>query len=133
MPYKWVKADQLSLGDVLFKKDHTFVRIKSICRKKGPVVMRFIRVEKNENFLISENGVLVHNGLFGATFGTYAGKFLVHFVAHSAILVAGAMTGPAAPATISALEATFLPTIEAASNVGAIVGGILCATATGPV
>jgi len=69
----------------------------------------------------------------GATVGAYAGKFLVSFLGHGAILVAGALTGPAAPATILALEATFGPTIEALSVAGAITGGIAGGVATGPV
>src|SRR5437868_161338 len=28
IPYKWIQADQLSLGDILLKQDTTFIRIK---------------------------------------------------------------------------------------------------------
>jgi hypothetical protein len=72
-------------------------------------------------------------GIWGAMGGAYFGKFAVHFVCHGAILIAGACTGPAAPATIAALEATFLPTIEAASTIVALSGGIAGAVITGPV
>lgn len=66
VPYKWVQVDQLSLGDVLLKKDRTFIRIKGICHKRESVKLRFITVEKHQNFLASSNGVLVHNGPMAA-------------------------------------------------------------------
>lgn len=72
-------------------------------------------------------------GLTGTTVGCYIGKFTVHFIAHGTILVISSFSGPAAPATATALEATFLPAIEAASNIGAIAGGIIGGLATGPV
>lgn len=75
----------------------------------------------------------VGGGILGAEVGFFAGKFAVHFVAHGAILIVGACTGPAAPATIAALECTFMPFIEATSNVAAIGTAIVVATATGPV
>lgn len=71
-------------------------------------------------------------GPAGAAAGVYFGKFITHFVAHSAILVAGAMTGPAAPATITALEATFFTTIEGTSHVVALGCGIIGGILTGP-
>ena len=72
-------------------------------------------------------------GLFGADVGFFAGKLAVHFIAHSAILIAGACTGPAAPATIASLELTFMPFIESTSNVVGIGSAIVVGTATGPV
>jgi hypothetical protein len=87
----------------------------------------------NGEFSLKAGAKLRGGGPGGATIGAYVGKFLVHFVAHGTILIVGACTGPAAPATIASLEATFLPTIEAASNVGAIAGGIIGGVATGPV
>jgi len=73
-------------------------------------------------------------GLTGAWLGAIAGKAVVHFVGHGAILLAGACTGPAMPVTVAALEAALLPTvIEPASNVAAIAGGIAGGVATGPV
>ncbi|KKR97319.1 MAG: hypothetical protein UU47_C0001G0092 [candidate division TM6 bacterium GW2011_GWE2_41_16] len=72
-------------------------------------------------------------GVGGATAGCLIGKFAVHFVGHGLIFIASSMTGPAAPATAAALEATFLPFIEAASNVAAIAVGIAGGVATGPV
>lgn len=72
-------------------------------------------------------------GVLGFWGGFFTGKFVTHFVCHGAILLAGACTGPAAPATIAALEATFfLPIGVAANTVGATTGMAL-AVATGPV
>ncbi len=72
-------------------------------------------------------------GVWGWMAGAYAGKFITHFVCHGAIFIIGGCTGPAAPATIAALELTFLPTIEAASTVVALTCGIVGGVATGPV
>jgi hypothetical protein len=72
-------------------------------------------------------------GPTGAMIGSYLGKFTVHFLGHGAMLIAAACTGPAAPATFAALEATFIGPLEAASNVGAVGGMIIGAVATGPV
>ncbi|TET06483.1 hypothetical protein E3J79_01840 [Candidatus Dependentiae bacterium] len=78
-------------------------------------------------------GRLNGGGLNGATAGCYIGKFTVEFLGHGAIQVVAWCTGPAYPATVLALEATFAPAIEAASNVGAIVGGITGGVLTGPI
>lgn len=72
-------------------------------------------------------------GVSGWMIGAYTAKFVTHFVGHGTILVIAACTGPAAPATLVALEATFLPTIEAASTVAALAGGITVGVMTGPV
>jgi hypothetical protein len=97
----------------------------------------YVAVKKGDcmgsEYALSLQHRLKGGGATGAVVGCYVGKFLVHFAAHSAILVAGALTGPAAPATVASLEATFFTTIEAASNVGAIAGGIFGGTVTGPV
>lgn len=87
----------------------------------------------NGDYALHAHGRLRGGGAGGATAGVYIGKFAVHFVAHGTILLISACTGPAAPATAASLELTFLPAIEAASNVGAIAGGIIGGVATGPV
>lgn len=95
----------------------------------------YLRVKQlsDGKYVLDANVRGLGGGLGGTTVGCYIGKFTVHFIAHGTILVIGAMTGPAAPATIASLEATFLPAIEAASNIGAIAGGIIGGVATGPV
>ncbi len=87
----------------------------------------------NGEYVVRSHGALKGSGVLGATGGFYFGKFIVHLIGHSAILVAGVCTGPAAPATIAALEATFLPVIEAASNVVGLGCGVAAGVATGPV
>ncbi len=72
-------------------------------------------------------------GYFGAVAGCYIGKFAVHFVGHGTIAIVSMATGPAALVTAASLEATFLPWIEATSNVAAIGVGVALGTATGPV
>jgi hypothetical protein len=95
--------------------------------------LRFITVEEHQNFFASKNGVLVHNGIFGANVGCFIGKFVVYFVGHGAIHLAALATGPAYYVTLTALEGTFALPIEAVSKVGAIAGGIAGGTLTGPV
>lgn len=75
----------------------------------------------------------VGGGPTGAMIGAYIGKFTVHFLGHGAMLIAASCTGPAFPATLAALEATFIGPLEAASNVGAVAGTIAGAVVTGPV
>jgi hypothetical protein len=84
-------------------------------------------------YVLREQGKLKGAGPGGATAGAYIGKFVVHFIGHGTIAIISACTGPAAAVTAASLEATFLPAIEAASNVGAIAGGIIGGVATGPV
>jgi hypothetical protein len=94
----------------------------------------YIRIDKNSDgkYTLAAKVRGEGGGPGGATVGCYLGKFIVHFVAHGTITVVSMMSGPAAPATAAALEATFLPAIEAASNVGAIAGGIIGGVVTGP-
>jgi len=87
----------------------------------------------DDNYKLSLEGRLLGGGLFGATAGAWIGKAVVYVAGHGAILVAGALTGPAAPVTILTLEAWFAPQIEMASMAGAVAGGILGGVATGPV
>lgn len=73
------------------------------------------------------------SGPIGAAIGACIGKVAVSVAGHGAIVLVGALTGPAAPATIIALEALFGPAIEGASMAGAVAGGIALGVATGPV
>ncbi|MBS1987339.1 hypothetical protein JST99_05415 [Candidatus Dependentiae bacterium] len=84
-------------------------------------------------YALKRHDQLKGGGLGGTTLGAYIGKFTVLFIGHGAILIASSLTGPAAPATFAALEGTFGLQIEAASQVGAIAGGIIGGVATGPV
>lgn len=61
---KWVRADQLNGGDMLLKQDRGFIGVKDVHYQQGPVKMRFISVKLHHNFLVSQNGVLVHNGFW---------------------------------------------------------------------
>lgn len=88
----------------------------------------------NGEYRVEAAGGLKGGGILGAWAGSILGKAIVHFVGHGTILLIGACTGPAAPATIYALEAALLPTvIEPASNIAAIGMGVAAGVATGPV
>jgi hypothetical protein len=95
----------------------------------------YLRLNKlsNDELALHLEGRLQGGGIFGANAGFFAGKFLTHFVGHGTIMVVGLLTGPAAPATITALECTFAPVIEGASNVVGLAGGVAGGVATGPV
>lgn len=104
-------------------------------------VLRFalgnkIKLKKfnNGEYRVEAAGGLKGGGVGGAFVGSLIGKGLVHFIGHGTILIIGACTGPAMPATIAALEAALLPTvIEPASNIAAIAIGVAGGVATGPV
>lgn len=85
VPQKWVQADQLSLSDVLLKKDNTLIRIKSICSKKEKIKLQFITVEGHRNFLATKNGILVHNGPISGAVGYWIAKTLCYGTAAAAI------------------------------------------------
>lgn len=87
----------------------------------------------NGEYVLQFQPQLKGGGILGANLGFWAGKFVTHFVGHSIICVVSAATGPFAPKTFAALELTFAPEIEAASNVVGLGCGILGGTTTGPV
>jgi hypothetical protein len=82
-------------------------------------------------YRIESIGELNGGGPGGATIGFYVGKFLTHFVGHGVIQIAAVCSGPAYLVTLTSLEATFGPGIEAASNVVGLGTGILGGVATG--
>ena len=84
-------------------------------------------------FSLKAHNRLNGGGVVGAVIGAFVGKAAVSLVGHGAIVIAGALTGPACPATIIVLESWFGPAIELASIKGAIAGGIALGVATGPV
>lgn len=147
VPYKWVQVDQLSLGDVLLKKDRTFIRIKSICQKNESIKLRFITVAKHQNFLASSNGVLIHNGPMAAMAAYIAVKTSMYAALATAVagtaygagvLIAGGSaaagttgatvavgsgTGTITVGTTGATIATVSPTIAMTTGTGAIAVG----------
>lgn len=70
---------------------------------------------------------------FGATIGFFAGKFGVSLLGHGAIHLIAVCTGPAYPATVSALEMTAGPYIETASFHAGAVLGVAGMALTGPI
>ncbi len=73
-------------------------------------------------------------GLFGAWLGSCLGTGLVVFTGEVVIGAISLCTGAAAPATFTALNAAFGPTLIApAAKVAAVAGGIAGGVATGPV
>ena len=138
IPRKWVRADQLSLGDILLKKDQTFIGIESIRHKNESTKLRFIVVEDYHNFLATKNGVLVHNGAVGATVGAVGGATAVQ-ATYGAITtgvgyVACALGGPVTAGAVVTTWCfwTAAPALYA-TKVGALVGGIWLGAATGPI
>lgn len=138
VPKKWVRADQLSLGDILLKKDQTFIGIESIRHKNEQTTLRFIVVEDHHNFLVSTNGILIHNGVVGAAVGANIGFWgtTVAFngfyaaVATGTSAVAGPVVGGAVGMTV---RAACTPAQIAATKVATLWCGFWGAVLTGPV
>ena len=138
VPNKWLRADQLSLGDFLLKKDHSFLGITSIRHKNESAKLRFIVVEENHNFLASKNGVLVHNGAGGAAVGFWTGNIIAHgaWVGFYGAITAGTtcFAGPAVGAWAGGTAAYVCAPFHAATAMSlSLAGGILGGALTGPV
>gem|GEM_PF-3707179 len=69
VPNKWVQVDQLTIGDILLKRDRTLIRVTGVRYIQEPTKLRFITVEEHHNFLSTKNGVLIHNGIGGTITG----------------------------------------------------------------
>lgn len=124
VPQKWVQADLLSLGDVLLRKDRTFIRIKSICLKQESLKLRFITVKDCKNFLISKNGVLIHNGPICGAIGYWATKTLCYGTAVGAVGTLTAATGGVAGAALhTTAAAVTLGASAEVTLVGAAITG----------
>lgn len=65
---KWVKVKKLKRGDRLLKNGKEETEISSIEEKWKPTKFYKITVDNNHNFLITKNGILVHN--YAAVFQT---------------------------------------------------------------
>ena len=139
VPNKWLRADQLSLGDFLLKKDRSFLGITCIRHKNESTKLRFLVVEEHHNFLASKNGVLVHNGpicgaigYWGVKIGSYVGICAGTTVAVAAVAgtlpVSGPIIGGLGGATTAGL-AIAAPLGSTATIVAATAAGT--GTATG--
>ena len=94
-----------------------------------------IRVTKFDN---GEFGLKAHvygkgGGVAGCYIGAALGKVVVSVVGHGTLYAISGLTGPAAPATLYALESYFGAAIELASIKAAVICGLAGAVATGPV
>lgn len=72
-------------------------------------------------------------GSAGAAAGFWIARGLWYGVTYGTIGIVSALTGPAAPATFTALSATFAPAIETTALGVSAAGGILGGVLTGPV
>jgi len=134
--HKWVQANQVTLEDVLFKKDRTFVGITSIRYLQIPMTLRFITVDKNPNFWAAENGVLVHNGPLTGLVGYWVTKGICYgtIAAAAAAPVAAAtvMTGGTAPAVAAATLGGAVSSAAGGSVMtGAVLAGVAATGETG--
>jgi hypothetical protein len=112
-PFKWTPAECLAIGDALMNEQRQFVRIVSIIHKEEPISIHFIEVDEHANFMISESGILVHNGpICGGV--TYFGiKGLGYF----------GIVAATATATAAAVAAT--PVMAGGGAVALTVSGIM--------
>ncbi len=138
IPYKWVQADQLCLGDVLLMKDRSCIKIKGICQKDETVKLYFISVKEHQNFLVSKNGVVIHNGPIGASVGVLVGAGATTFVFngfYGAVGVgASAIAGPIGGAAVAGTVRYFcLPFQAVATKTVGLFCGLWLGVATGPI
>lgn len=128
-PFKWIPVECLSIGDALMNEQKQFVRIASIAHKEEPIDLYFIEVDEYANYMISESGLLVHNGIIGANIGMFVGGSLVAGTYGAITAGVGAVTGGAGVAVWTYWTAgPALALTKAATIAGGIVGG----TITGP-
>jgi hypothetical protein len=130
VPNKWLRADQLSLGDILLKEDRSFIGITGIRHKYEPTKLRFIVVEDYHNFLVSKNGILIHNGAVGAAVGVAVGASTVAGAYGSITGVIYTFGGPAAGSIWTLWTAA--PAMTLSKTVG-LACGIALGTVTGPI
>jgi len=138
VPFKWISVRDLSLNDFLLRRDGTYVHITNICRKQQQLTMVFIEVDEHANFFASQNGILIHNGVAGATVGFYvagtataaAFGYFYYVVGVGVTAVAGPGAGCAAAAGVAWICA---PVAVVATHTAAITGAIAVGTATGPI
>lgn len=116
---------------------YTDAFLRTIPSEKMPEVIEHIAFSPvkmdNGEYALHAHVRGLGGGPWGAYIGGIVGKFTVSFVCHGTILVVSSFTGPAAPATALALEATFGGVIEGASTIGCLAGCLTGAVATGPV
>lgn len=129
--YKWIQANQLSLSDLLLRADAKFVRIKSICVKYERIMLRFITVADYENFLASQNCVVIHNGPIAGAIGYWFTKIFCYGTAVAAISTVAVSTGGLAGAALGATTAAATLGASTGATVlgGAIVGAGLASEA----
>ncbi len=134
---KWINAEDLSLNDVLFTKDKSWIRIKSIRHLQEKEVFVFIDIKEYHNFLATKNGILIHNGIGGASTGAVIGRFLgwgIGVTITAIISSPALLAGPVAFAGVwAATTGAATPWIEGGSHITAIAGGIIGGVVTGPV
>ncbi|MCL4380201.1 HINT domain-containing protein [Candidatus Dependentiae bacterium] len=124
VPQKWVQADQLALGDVLFKTGCNFIRIKSIAFKHERIKLQFITIDGYKNFFVSKNGVLIHNGPISGYVGYWVAKSLCYGTAVAAAGTVTVATGGVAGAVLgSAATGATLGAAAGAQLVGGAIGG----------
>lgn len=78
---KWVTANKLVVGDMLLKQDRTNIKVIDVQQKKGVVRVCSISVEKQHNFLVTSNGVLVHDGVGRVASAAAVAELVDHAVA----------------------------------------------------
>lgn len=96
----------------------------------------YLKVDKMsdvEEYTIKLMGRVRGGGVAGAAIGFWVGRVGTYAVFGTGILIASALTGPAAPATFYALAGSLAPVVASTAEVVALGGGMVGAVATGPV
>lgn len=138
VPFKWISVKDLSLNDVLAKKDGSVVHIKDICHKQQPLTMAFIEVAEHANFFASHDGILIHNGAVGATVGVAVGAGATWVAFESTYWGIGAaltpFVGPYGVYMVrTGLKVLCKPVQVATTKAVGLACGIALGAATGPI
>lgn len=125
----WVPAYELALGDILITQDKKPVRVKNIRLVENKTKLRFITVDKHENFAAGKDGIVAHNGagtglaIYGVTKAICYGIAVAS--AASAVVATGGIVGAATGAVAAGATLSAAP---AATVVGGAIAGAGCAT-----
>ncbi len=130
---QWVYAKDLRAGDCLLSVDLGPVAITKVEKREGIDVMFLIMVDNQHNFVVSQGKYLAHNGAIGAAVGVVVGSSAVYAVYGGLTWVVTTVSGPVAPATLAVWHGWTAGPVVVLAHKGALIGGLIGATLTGPV
>jgi hypothetical protein len=139
VPFKWVSASALSACDALLTHNGTLIGVKSVEVIEETVKMVSLSVPSTANFLVTQHGIIAHNGPIcgGITyFGIKGLSYLGICVGTAAVVGASAgaiaVSAPVAAAAggVAAVTAPATGMVAAGVSGAALAGGCAVGTTT---